>query len=57
MDDISKKIEFQLVLNDAAKYRLLRRIIDDDRDIQLPEQRFEKAGLTPGRSNDGNGAA
>jgi len=50
MDDISKKIEFQLVLQDAAKYRLLRRIIDDDRDIQLPEQRFEKAGLVPDHS-------
>jgi hypothetical protein len=47
MDDISKKIEFQLVLQDAAKYRLLRRIIDDDRDIGLPEQRFERAGLAP----------
>ena len=47
MDDISKKIEFQLVLQDAAKYRLLRRIIDDDRDIRLPEQRFERAGLAP----------
>jgi hypothetical protein len=52
MDDISKKIEFQVVLHDAAKYRLLRRIIDDDRDIRLPEQRFEKAGLTPDRPNE-----
>jgi hypothetical protein len=47
MDDISKKIEFQLVLQDAAKYRLLRRIIDDDRGVRLPEQRFERAGLAP----------
>jgi len=52
MDDISKKIEFQLVLHDAAKYRLLRRIIDDDRDVRLPEQRFEKAGLIPDRINE-----
>jgi len=52
MDDISKKIEFQLVLNDAAKYRLLRRIIDDDRDIRLPEQRFERARLAPDRGDD-----
>jgi len=54
MDDISKKIEFQLVLHDAAKYRLLRRIIDDDRDIQLPEKRFQKAGLVPVRGNENN---
>jgi len=54
MDDISKKIEFQLVLHDAAKYRLLRRIIDDDRDIQLPEKRFHKAGLVPVRGNENN---
>jgi hypothetical protein len=53
MDDISKKIEFQLVLQDAAKYRLLRRIIDDDRDMQLPEQCFERAGLAPHRARDG----
>jgi hypothetical protein len=47
MDDISKKIEFRIVLEDAAKYRLLRRIIDNDRDALLPEKRFEEAGLTP----------
>ena len=52
MDDISKRIEFQLVLQDAAKYRLLRRIIDDDRDMQLPERQFEKAGLAPGRKSE-----
>jgi hypothetical protein len=60
MDDISKKIEFQLVLQDAAKYRLLRRIIGDDRDVLLPEQQFAKAGLAPGGSRsgtEGGGAA
>jgi hypothetical protein len=50
MDDVSRKIEFQLVLQDAAKYRLLRRIIDDDRDARLPERRFEKSGLAPDKS-------
>jgi len=52
MDDVSKKIEFQLVLQEAAKYRLLRRIIDDDRDVRFPERRFERLGLVPDRADD-----
>jgi hypothetical protein len=32
MDDITKKYEFQLLLQDAAKYRMIRDIIEDDHD-------------------------
>jgi hypothetical protein len=47
MDDITKKYEFQLILQDAAKYRMIRDIIDDDHRIRFPEKCFEKAGLIP----------
>ena len=47
MDDPSKKYEFQSVLQDAAKYRMIRRLIDADHDVRFPEKRFEKAGLAP----------
>jgi hypothetical protein len=50
MDDPSKKYEFQLVLQEAAKYRMIRRLIDADHDTRFPERRFEKAGLAPDRS-------
>jgi hypothetical protein len=49
MDDITKKYEFQLLLQDAAKYRMIRDIIEDDHDVRLPERRFEKVGLAPDR--------
>ena len=49
MDDITKKYEFQLVLQDAAKYRMIREIIDNDDRIRFPERRFEKVGLIPDR--------
>jgi hypothetical protein len=52
MDDISNKFEFQLVLQDAAKYRMIRDIIDNDNRVRLSEQRFEKAGLVPGRKSE-----
>ena len=53
MDDPTKRYEFQLVLQDAAKYRMIRQIIDDDHRIRFPERRFEKAGLAPdGASNE-----
>jgi hypothetical protein len=52
MDDFTKKFEFQLVLQDAAKYRMVRRIIDTDRDVRFPERRFEKLGLVPDRADD-----
>ena len=52
MDDPSKKFEFQLVLQDAAKYRMIRRLIDADHDTRFPERRFEKAGLVPDRTNE-----
>jgi hypothetical protein len=47
MDDVTKKYELQLVLQDAAKYRMIRQIIDDDHRIRFPERRFENAGLVP----------
>src|SRR5262249_16780991 len=47
MDDPSKKFEFKLVLQDEAKYRMIRRMIDADHDTRFPERRFEKAGLVP----------
>jgi hypothetical protein len=52
MDDPSKKYEFQLVLQDAAKYRMIRRLIDSDHDTRFPERRFEKAGLIADRTNE-----
>ena len=52
MDDPSKKYEFQLVIQDAAKYRTIRRLIDSDHDVRFPEKRFEKAGLAPDRRNE-----
>ena len=52
MDDPSKKYEFQSVIQDAAKYRMIRRLIDADHDVRFPEKRFEKAGLAPHRRNE-----
>jgi hypothetical protein len=47
MDDITKKYEFQQILHDAAQYRALRRIIEADRRVRVPEQRFREAGFAP----------
>jgi hypothetical protein len=52
MDDPTKRYEFQLVLQDAAKYRMIRQIIDDDHRIRFPERRFENAGLSPDGASD-----
>jgi hypothetical protein len=34
MDDITKNYRFQRILHEAAQYRVLRRIIDSDRDYE-----------------------
>ena len=52
MDDITKKYEFQQILPDAAQYRALRRIIEADRSVRIPERRFKEAGLAPNDAED-----
>ena len=37
MDDITQKYEFQEILRDAAEYRVLRRIVDAGRGIEVAE--------------------
>jgi len=37
MDDITQKYEFQEILRDAAEYRVLRRIMDAGRGIEVAE--------------------
>jgi hypothetical protein len=47
MDDITQKYEFQEILRDAAEYRILRRIMDAGRGIEVAE--MEKRLAAPNR--------
>jgi len=42
MDDITKNYRFQRILHEAAQYRVLRRIIDNDLDYKttLPSEEY-----------------
>jgi hypothetical protein len=56
MDDITNKYEFQLILQEAAQYRLLRRVIDsfpvDERDSGSGSIRSRECLASPGRADD-----
>jgi hypothetical protein len=49
MDDITQKYEFQQILRDAAEYRVLRRIMDAGRGIEVAEMEKKLAAPNPRR--------
>jgi len=55
MDDITQKYEFQEILRDAAEYRVLRRIMDAGRGIEVAEME-KRLGASISRRLDLNNA-
>ena len=49
MDDIIQKYEFQEILRDAAEYRVLRRIMDAGRGVEVAEMEKRLAIPSPRR--------
>jgi len=52
MHDITKNYRFQRILHEAAQYRVLRRIINSDRDYETTVPSVDYHRTDPGRDDE-----
>ena len=52
MHDITKNYRFQRILHEAAQYRVLRRIINSDRDYETTVPSVDYHRPDPGRDDE-----